>query len=191
VRRSPSPIPDPEATKPLVVLDRDGVLNVDRPGFVTSLAELEMIPGAAQGVAELRRAGYRVVVASNQSCVGRGLVERSVVDAVNAAIDAELGDGVDAWYVCPHGPDDGCGCRKPSTGLLAAARSDWHFRPELTWAVGDDVRDVEAARRFGCRPALVRTGKGRAAAAALPGVPVFDDLLAFARWLTERPARGS
>lgn len=121
---------------------------------------------------------------SNQSCIARGLVDQADVDAINAELDRRMGRTITAWYVCPHGPDDGCTCRKPGVGLLEAAREELEFVPARTWFVADAERDVIAARRFGCRPALVRTGKGAAAAAALPDVDAFDDLAHFARWLT-------
>jgi D-glycero-D-manno-heptose 1,7-bisphosphate phosphatase len=120
-------------------------------------------------------------VISNQSAVGRGWMTAAELDAVNAELDRRLGGVIDAWFVCPHGPDDGCRCRKPDTLLLEQARDAFGFDPAATWFVADAARDVVAAQRFGCRPALVRTGKGAAAIAAHPDVPAFADLADFAR----------
>ncbi len=169
--------------RPVVLLDRDGVLNVDRPASVTSIHELELLPGAREGTALLVDAGYALLVVTNQSCVGRGRLSLSELDRIDAELDRRLGGLIAGWFVCPHAPEADCTCRKPGTGLLEQAQAAWHFDPEVTWLVADDGRDVEAAKRFGCRPVLVRTGKGEAAAAAQRDVPVFDDLADFARWL--------
>lgn len=166
-----------------MLLDRDGVLNVDRPESVTSLDALEVESGAAEGTALLSGAGYALVVVTNQACVGRGNLDLPRLTQINRALDAALGETITAWFVCPHAPEDGCACRKPGTLLLEQAREELGFDPAETWFVVDAGRDIEAARRFGCRPALVRTGKGRATEPDYPDVTVWDDLLSFARWL--------
>jgi D-glycero-D-manno-heptose 1,7-bisphosphate phosphatase len=168
----------------MILLDRDGVLNVDQARSVTTLADLTVERGAAAGCARLKAAGHTLVVVSNQSAVGRGRMSPGDLETINSELDRRLGGVIDAWYVCPHGPDDGCRCRKPDTLLLEQARADFGFDPATTWFVADAVRDVEAALRFGCRPALVRTGKGADAIAALPEVPAFADLADFAASIT-------
>ena len=173
-----------EGSNRLILLDRDGVLNVDRVNSVRTVADLEVESGAIEGCRLLKDAGYPLGVISNQSAVGRGWMSEADLDAVNAELDRRLGGVIDAWFVCPHAPDDGCRCRKPGTLLLEQAQAEFGFDPRLTWFVVDADRDVEAARRFGCRPALLRTGKGPAAIAAYPDVPAFDDLADFARALT-------
>ena len=165
----------------MILLDRDGVLNTDRTDSVRGVADLQIEAGAAEGCRLLHGAGYPLVVISNQSAVGRGWMSAADLDAVNAELNRRLGGVITAWYVCPHGPDDGCRCRKPDTGLLEQAQAEFGFDPATTWFVVDADRDVEAATRFGCRPALVRTGKGAAAIAAHPEVPAFADLADFAR----------
>ncbi len=165
----------------MILLDRDGVLNVDRTDSVRGVADLEVEAGAVAGCQRLRAAGHRLVVITNQSAVGRGFMDHSTLSAVNEELDRRLGHVIDRWYVCPHGPDDGCRCRKPDTLLLEQAQADLAFDPATTWFVVDADRDVEAARRFGCRAALVRTGKGAATAAAYPELPAFADLDDFAR----------
>jgi len=122
---------------------------------------------------------------TNQACVGRGVLSTSELDRINTELGRLLEGRISGWYVCPHASDAGCSCRKPGTGLLEQAAEAWSFEPGVTWLVADDVRDVEAARRFGCRPALVRTGKGAATAEHCRDVPAFDDLEAFARALIE------
>jgi len=176
------------ADRRVVLLDRDGVLNVDRSGSVTSVAELEVAPGALDGAALLRDDGYALVVVSNQACVGRGQLSLADLSAINAELDRRLDHAISAWFVCVHAPDEGCECRKPAPGLLDEAQRAWGFDPPSTWFVGDDDRDVEAALGAACRPALVRTGKGVETARRWPDVPVFADLADFAWWRRAHPA---
>jgi len=170
-----------EGSNRVILLDRDGVLNVDRVNSVRTVADLDLEVGAIEGCRLLKDAGYPLGVISNQSAVGRGWMTADDLDAVNAELDRRLGGVIDAWFVCPHGPDDGCRCRKPDTLLLEQARDAFGFDPAATWFVADAERDVVAAQRFGCRPALVRTGKGEGAIAAHPDVRAFADLADFAR----------
>jgi D-glycero-D-manno-heptose 1,7-bisphosphate phosphatase len=168
----------------LILLDRDGVLNIDRSASVRSVADLTLEEGARDGCRLLRDAGFRLAVVTNQSAVGRGWMSSADLEAVNTELDRRLGGVIDAWYVCPHAPDAGCRCRKPDTLLLERAQADHGFDAASTWFVVDAGRDVQAARAFGCRPALVRTGKGPSAIADYPDVPVFADLADFARSVT-------
>jgi D-glycero-D-manno-heptose 1,7-bisphosphate phosphatase len=171
----------------VVLLDRDGVLNRDLPGSVTALRELSLEPGADQAVALLSRAGYAVLVITNQAAVGRGQLSPQELERINAQLASWIsaaGGRIDRFYVCPHTEQEGCPCRKPRPGLIEQACSEWGFVRAQTWFVGDAERDVAAGRAAGCRPALVRSGKGRAAALHHPEVPLYDDLLAFATALT-------
>ena len=179
-----------EGSNRVILLDRDGVLNVDRADSVKALDELELEPGAAEATARLAGAGYRLLVVTNQACVAHGWLDLGTLDAIHRELDRRLGRTVAGFFVCPHGPDDGCDCRKPGTRLLEQARAAWHFDPAATWFVVDAGRDIEAARRFGCRPALVRTGKGRATEREFPDVPAWDDLPAFADWVVANDRRG-
>ena len=183
---------NPTSVKHLI-LDRDGVLNEEAPdrGYVRSPAEWRWIPGALQALAMFGQAGIRVSVATNQSGVGRGIMTSADLEAVHASmLDAvsRAGGDIAAVLVCPHAPAEACRCRKPAPGLIEAAIAQAELEPAVTLVVGDDVRDVEAARGAGVASVLVRTGKGRAAVAALTGapVPVYDDLLAVAQWLLAR-----
>jgi D-glycero-D-manno-heptose 1,7-bisphosphate phosphatase len=177
--------------KPVVLVDRDGVLNVDLPHGVRAIAELAVERGAVEGVAALTRAGYTVLVITNQGAVGRGHLSPRDLAAINAELAARIADGggaIAGFYVCPHSEADACACRKPKPGLLLQAAREWGFDPAATWFVGDAGRDVEAARAAGVRPALVYTGKGMREAPRHPEVPAFADLAAFAAHVVEQGA---
>ena len=177
-----------EGSNRVILLDRDGVLNVDRKDSVKDLDELQIETGALEGCERLRSAGFTVAVVTNQSAVGRGRMTRETLDAVNSELGRRLGRLPIHWYVCIHAPKAGCRCRKPGTLLLERAQQDLGFVPAQTWFVADADRDVEAARRFGVRPALVRTGKGRETEQRYPDVPAWDDLDAFAQSVTDGPS---
>jgi len=136
-----------------VLFDRDGTLVEDVP-YNGDPALVRPVPGAAQAVAALRRAGLRIGVVTNQSAVARGMVTRQQVDEVNARVEDLLGP-FDTWQVCPHGPDDGCPCRKPAPGMVAAAAADLGLRPYEVVVVGDIGADVDAAHAAGARAVLV------------------------------------
>jgi len=169
----------------LVILDRDGVINRDSPEFVKSPDEWLPLPGSIEAIARLSEANFAVAVASNQSGLARGIFGRDALDAMHQKLGALVeaaGGKVDLIVVCPHGPDDGCECRKPRPGLLFQVAR--HFDTELFGvpAIGDSLRDLQAAVAAGCRPMLVRTGNGRKTErqlpAALRSVETFDDLAA-------------
>ncbi len=144
----------------VALLDRDGVLNQDRPDYIKNVGELEVFPFARDAVAAFKAAGWLVYVVSNQSVVARGLASRADVDAVTAKLIGAVGP-VDGVFYCYHKPDDGCDCRKPEPGLLLQAlEAAGQAGPvEVCWMVGDSARDVEAGRRAGCRTAVVLTGR--------------------------------
>lgn len=174
---------------PLVILDRDGVINEDSDAYIKSPAEWVPIPGSLEAIARLNHAGYRVVVATNQSGVARGLFGMAELNAIHQKLHAalaRLGGQLDGIYFCPHGPDDGCSCRKPRPGLLREIAARHGIDLAGVPAIGDNLRDLEAARAVSATAILVRTGKGLAAEAALPahwGVAVFDDLAGAAQAL--------
>ena len=151
-----------ENTSHYVVLDRDGVINVERPGSVLSREAFELLPGAAEAIAELNRKGYSVLVITNQGCVGRGELELDELEAIHAQMLDEVtqaGGHIDDTYVCPHIDEDGCDCRKPKPGLINRARGDYDFDSAVTWFIGDTVRDVGAVSNAGCRFGLVTSGQ--------------------------------
>ena len=171
-----------------VILDRDGVLNYEAPegGYVREPAEFRWLPGALEGLALLRRAGLRLSVATNQAGVGRGVMSLEQLAAVHARMQADAaahGGALDAVLYCPHAPEEQCSCRKPEPGLIQAAVARSGIAMSESIVVGDDRRDLEAARRAGVAAALVRTGKGRRTEALLgnAAVPAYDDLRELAR----------
>jgi D-glycero-D-manno-heptose 1,7-bisphosphate phosphatase len=179
-----------------VVLDRDGVINPEGSPFVLRPDQVRLLNGVGEAIARLNDAGFATLVASNQSCVGRGLISEEQLALVTTAFDEEIarhGGRIDAWYICPHAPDEGCECRKPRPGLLLRAAVEWGFDPARTYFVGDAQRDAEAARAAGMRPALVRTGKAGEGADDGGPHPVFADLPHCVRWLlgsARGPVRG-
>ena len=180
------------AHKGLVILDRDGVINRDSREFVKAADEWIPLPGSIEAIAKLSRAGYTVTVASNQSGLARGLFDRRALRAMHRKLRklvAAKGGRIDRIVVCPHGPDDGCNCRKPRPGLLRRLARYYNADLAATPVIGDSLRDLEAAAEVGARPILVRTGNGRKAAASLTGrlaaIEVFDDLAAAAAVLAK------
>ncbi|MCS4504965.1 D-glycero-beta-D-manno-heptose 1,7-bisphosphate 7-phosphatase [Arhodomonas aquaeolei] len=165
----------------LVILDRDGVINADSEAFIRTAAQWQPLPGSLEAIARLNRCGFDVVVCTNQSGVARGLITPADLEAIHArmleAIRAAGGD-LRGIFVCPHGPDDGCDCRKPAPGLLHQVARRLGRPVAGAHLVGDSARDLDAARAADARPLLVRTGKGEAtlAAGTAGDAPVFDDL---------------
>jgi D-glycero-D-manno-heptose 1,7-bisphosphate phosphatase len=169
----------------LVILDRDGVINFDSDEYIKSPEEWIPIPGSLEAIARLHREGIRVVVATNQSGVGRGLFDMDMLARIHAkmleAVRAKGGE-IDGIFFCPHKPEDHCGCRKPQPGLFQEITDRLKVNLNGVYAVGDSERDVTAARLASARPVLVRTGKGKRAlkkSKALANVPVFEDFAAF------------
>ncbi len=167
----------------LIILDRDGVINYDSDEYIKSADEWLPIPGSLDAIARLNRAGYTVVVASNQSGVGRGLFDLATLHRIHDKMQREAaraGGKIDAIFFCPHKPEDNCECRKPKPGLLQDIAKEFSCYLNGVPAVGDSLRDVEAAQAVGALPILVRTGKGaRIASREVPGgVPVYNDLAA-------------
>lgn len=168
----------------LVLLDRDGVLNQDRPDSVRTPDALVMIPRAAAAVARLNRAGVRVAVVTNQSIVGRGLIDEAMLGRIHDRLAAKLaedGARLDALLVAPDAPDAATDRRKPAPGMLNEALAQFGERPDKCPMIGDALRDLEAAKAAGCPRVLVRTGKGRATEADswpadIDPVSIHDDL---------------
>ncbi len=179
----------------LVILDRDGTINEDSLEYIKSPQEWQPMPGALEAIARLNHAGWRVVVASNQSGLGRGLFDVATLNAMHAKLHtmlAAVGGRVDAIFYCPHAPDDKCRCRKPESGLFEQIGERYGVELKNVPTVGDTARDLVAGAAVGCEPHLVLTGKG----AALRGQPlpadfpagtqVHADLGAFADFLLAR-----
>ena len=167
----------------LVILDRDGVINRDSREFVKSAGEWVPLAGSIDVIASLSRAGFDVAVASNQSGLARGLFDRRAVYAMHRKLRrlvARAGGRIGRIVICPHGPNDGCECRKPNPGLLRRLGRLYETSLDGVPVIGDSMRDLQAAAAVGARPILVRTGNGRKTEAALgprrPKPEVFDDL---------------
>jgi len=166
----------------LVILDRDGVINFDSDQFIKNPREWNPIPGSLEAIAQLNQAGFRVVVATNQSGVGRGLFDMATLNAIHAKMHklvALAGGRIDAVFLCPHAADSRCQCRKPKAGLFHEIAERFHIDLGNVHAVGDALRDVQAAISAGARPMLVKTGKGMRTleGGQLPaGVPVYENL---------------
>ncbi|MHB1100044.1 MAG: D-glycero-beta-D-manno-heptose 1,7-bisphosphate 7-phosphatase [Burkholderiales bacterium] len=148
----------------LVILDRDGVINYDSDQFIKSPEEWKPIPGSLEAIARLNHAGYTVVVATNQSGIGRGLFEMATLTAIHEKLQkmlAQAGGRVEAFFYCPHTADLKCSCRKPEPGMLLeiADRFDTDLRGVP--AIGDSLRDLVSAEKVGAKPILVLTGKGQ------------------------------
>jgi len=166
----------------LVILDRDGVINQDSDQFIKNTTEWKPIPGSLEAIAKLNHAGYRVVVASNQSGIGRGLLDMGALNAINDKmyrVLAQVGGRIDALFYCPHAAEANCDCRKPKPGMFIDIAQRFNVDLGGVSSVGDSLRDLQAAATAGAQPMLVLTGKGTKtkAAGGLPeGTPVFADL---------------
>jgi D-glycero-D-manno-heptose 1,7-bisphosphate phosphatase len=173
----------------LIILDRDGVINFDSDQFIKSPDEWKPIPGSLEAIARLSREGWRVVVATNQSGLARGLFEMATLNAIHAKMHKAVGQAggrIEAVFYCPHSAEMECSCRKPRPGLFEEIATRYGRDLQDVPAVGDSLRDLLAAASVGARPLLVKTGKGRKtlAAGGLPeGTPVFDDLMAVVEYL--------
>jgi len=147
----------------LVILDRDGVINFDSAQYIKSPEEWRPIPGSLEAIARLTQAGYRVVVATNQSGVGRGLFDMATLNAIHEKMHravTQAGGRIEAIFYCPHAADSTCECRKPRPGLLIEIGERFNTPLAQVPAVGDSLRDLEAAAAVSARPMLVLTGKG-------------------------------
>jgi D-glycero-D-manno-heptose 1,7-bisphosphate phosphatase len=179
----------------LVILDRDGTINEDSAEFVKSADEWRPLPGVMEAIARLNHAGWHVVVATNQSGLGRGLFEVSELNEIHAKMHkalAAVGGRIDVVFYCPHVPGEGCRCRKPEPGLFEQISERYGFGLKNVPTVGDSARDLVAGVAMGCEPHLVLTGKGAAFKARPltdafpPGTHVHENLSSFVDFLLER-----
>lgn len=169
----------------LIVLDRDGVINVESVDFIKSPEEWIPIPGSLEAIVKLKQAGYLITVATNQSGVARGLFDLNMLNRIHEkmlGMVREIGGDIDGIFLCPHGPNDNCECRKPKPGLFKQieARFNCSLQQDKTPCIGDSLRDLEAAFAIGAKPILVLTGNGQETAKKLPDhlkdIPQFLDL---------------
>ncbi len=172
----------------LVFLDRDGVINRDRVNYVLNWSEWVWLDGVKEAMADLKRAGWTMIVISNQSCIGKGIIGADKIEAVNDRMLKELAEAgaePDGVYICPHAPDAGCDCRKPLPGLINRAAQEMDLDISEAWLVGDAERDIQAAQAVGIKTILVRTGKGKEVEGDGKVRPdlILDDLSAAAAYL--------
>jgi len=181
----------------LIILGRDGILNEFREDHIKAPEEWVAVPGALEAVSRLNHAGWHVVVATNQSGIGRGMIDMTAVNAVHAHMLRSLqalGGRMDAVFFCPHTPEDHCDCRKPLPGMALDIGRRYGVDLRLVPMVGDTLRDLQAAQAAGCEPHLVRSGRAAALSAAevaeliaqVPGTFVHQDLGELATHLLER-----
>src|SRR3972149_4501291 len=166
----------------LVILDRDGVINQDSDQFIKNPEEWKPIPGSLEAIARLNHAGYRVVVASNQSGIGRGLLDMGALNAINDKMYralAQVGGRIDALFYCPHAAEADCDCRKPKPGMFLDIAQRFNVELAGVPSAGDSLRDLQAAAAARAQPMLVLTGKGAKtkSASGMPDNPLlFADL---------------
>lgn len=170
----------------LIVLDRDGTINYDSDQYIKSPAEWKPIPGSLEAIARLNHGGWRVVLATNQSGLARGLFDMATLNAIHAEMHravAHAGGRIDAIFFCPHAADANCACRKPKPGMLHEIARRLNVELAGVPVVGDSLKDLQAAAAVGARPMLVLTGKGkrtREAGELPPGTEIYPDLAAVA-----------
>jgi len=176
----------------IVFIDRDGVINKDRPDYVRSWSEFEFLPGSLDALELLTLNGYQIILITNQSVINRRMVTAAGLQEIHKKMTATVvdhGGSIEAIYYCPHLPEDGCNCRKPEPGLIYRAQADYGLDLSKTCMIGDNMKDIRCARRAGCgRVILVRTGHGKEAKrlcrdAGIKADHVADDLMAAVKWL--------
>jgi len=177
----------------LIILDRDGVINHDSEDFIKSPAEWEPIEGSLEAIARLNYAGFRVIVITNQSGIARGLIDVETLNRIHSKMRrmlSQVGGKIEAIFFCPHSAEDECTCRKPLPGGYHDLAHRLRINIENIPAVGDSLRDLQAAQSAGAKPILVRTGKGKVTeTAGIPeGIEVYDDLAAVVDALLESAA---
>lgn len=181
-----------KADHKLIILDRDGVINKDSDAYVKSEAEWIPLPRSIEAIVALNNLGYQVVVATNQSGLGRGLFELDDLEAMHAKLCnlvEEAGGQLSGIFYCPHTPEDNCDCRKPKAGLLNAIETELNISVDGVFFVGDSLRDLEAGLTKQCTPVLVKTGKGEKTLQKLHNdnhpllntLAIFDDLFSFSQ----------
>jgi len=179
------------ANNAFVLLDRDGVINQDSDQFIKKPEEWIPLPGSLEAIALLNEHGYKIVVISNQSGLARGLFKQQTLAEIHAKMQAlveQKGGQIEAIYVCPHGPDSTCDCRKPKPGLLWQFSQDYKFTLKNIPFIGDSLRDIQAGFAVHAAPILVETGKGRMTRIENPNlnIPTFENLYAAARFIVSR-----
>ncbi|TFB10729.1 D-glycero-beta-D-manno-heptose 1,7-bisphosphate 7-phosphatase [Candidatus Marinimicrobia bacterium MT.SAG.3] len=165
-------MPQPNKNKKILFLDRDGVINVEPEGYITDWSDFEFLPGALDTIKRATDEGYRIIIISNQSAIGRGMCSKEKIDEIMSnmveTVEAHGGKIEDIFY-CPHTPEDMCKCRKPKPDLFFQAAEKYNIKLTNTWFVGDKLTDVAVAMRVGTKPILISGGK------PVPDISVTED----------------
>ncbi len=189
--------------KQFIILDRDGVINHDSDQFIKSAEEFIVLPGSLEAIARLCQAGYKIIVATNQSGIFRQLFSLNTLEVMHNKLQQLLqpiGGHIEQFYFCPHGPDDKCHCRKPLPGMILQIAKDFSLSTDelsSTYVVGDSLRDLDAGLAAGTKVALVKTGKGLDSLKKITEehltqyshVPVYNDLADFTHHLLQASIR--
>lgn len=172
-----------------IFLDRDGTL-VEEVDFLSTVDDLRVFPFAFEAVKRLKGAGFRIIVITNQSGIGRGRFTEDAMHEIHEEIQAQLDGMIDAFYFCPHLPDEGCTCRKPGTGMIDSACADFTIDLENSWMIGDKSIDIGTAANARLNAILVRTGYGAADEISIDAgrTQVADDLLDSLRFILHEPS---
>jgi D-glycero-D-manno-heptose 1,7-bisphosphate phosphatase len=184
----------------IVFMDRDGVINKDRPDYVKNWSEFEFLPGSLDALKLLTLNGYRIILVTNQSVINRGMVTEAGLQSIHEKMTEAVishGGSIEAIYYCPHAPEDGCHCRKPEPGLIYQAQADYALDLSNTCMIGDSLKDIQCAQRAGCgRVILVRTGHGKETERLcrkgdVKADHVANDLMAAVEWLLSESSNKS
>ncbi len=177
-----------------IILDRDGVINIESPEFIKTPEEWLPIKGSVEAIARLSQAGFAIIILTNQSGISRGLFSADMLGQIHLRmLDAihQAGGKISSVAFCPHKAEDNCDCRKPKIGLYTELAQQLGISFSGIYSVGDSIRDLQAAQAAGAIPILVETGNGKRTAKEiskdvslnLAETPVFKDLSGFADWL--------
>jgi len=178
-------------TKKVILLDRDGVINEDPHGYISSAEKWYPIPGSLEAISKLNHAGWQVFVITNQSGIGRGFYALADMHEIHEKMQKQLamvGGHIQDIFFCPHHPEENCQCRKPAPGLFYQVRDKYNINLADTFFVGDKISDVKAGQKVGCQPILVMTGCGKQTIKEHPNlnVPCFADLTAAVEFVLTR-----
>lgn len=176
-----------EGKRKAAFIDRDGTINED-VGYLSRVEDLRIFPFTAEAIRQLKQSESLVIVVTNQSGIGRGYYDIDAMHAIHTKMNEELGGMIDAFYYCPHAPDAGCKCRKPSTGMIEQALTDFEIDMEGSWMIGDKAIDVLTGKNAVINTALVRTGYGAKDMTELSDQPdiVAEDLLKAVKQIISR-----
>lgn len=184
--------------KPYIILDRDGVINIDSPDYIKSPEEWLPIPESLKAIADLTHLGYQIIIMTNQSGIARNYYSHEILEKIHEKMldnIRQFGGEITDIFFCPHGPEDNCICRKPKVGLYEQIKNKYpDINLQKTYSVGDSLRDLQAAQQSGCLPILVKTGNGLKTLGKITtdpalimyaNTPVFENLYSFSEFLRQ------